>query len=405
MYELLDGMRIVEAASFIAAPSAGLYLSQMGAEVIRVDPIGGGPDFARWPRSANGASFYWEGLNKGKKSVAVELGSAEGRELLLQLATAAGANAGILLSNYPVDGFLAHKHLQARRADMISVRIMGQRNGAAALDYTVNCAIGIPGITGPATLADEPVNHVLPAWDLMSGAYAAFATLAAERHRRRGGQGQEVRIPLSDIAITSVANMGQIAEVLQAGANRERFGNDVYGAFGRDFLTADAQRIMIVALTPHQWSGLLQALAIGDEVAAIERERGVSFARDEGLRFEHRDALVPLVSARVAARSLGELAREFERLGVCWGPYQGLREAADDPALVRANPVFSNIDNPSGMRYPAPGAAATLPGMQRHAPRPAPRLGSHTEEVLASVLGMSSGEIARLFDKAIIAAC
>ena len=75
-YPLLNGMRVVEGAAFIAGPSCGLYLAQMGAEVIRFDNIGGGPDFRRWPLSRDGASLYWEGLNKGKKSVAIDMSSS-----------------------------------------------------------------------------------------------------------------------------------------------------------------------------------------------------------------------------------------------------------------------------------------------------------------------------------------
>src|SRR5438094_9308932 len=104
MYELLTGMRVVEAAAFIAGPSCGLYLAQMGAEVIRVDQIGGGPDFRRWPQAPNGASLYWENLNRAKKSVALDLGRPEGRELLQALA----ASTGQFLTNFPADGFLAH---------------------------------------------------------------------------------------------------------------------------------------------------------------------------------------------------------------------------------------------------------------------------------------------------------
>ena len=107
MYKLLQGLRVVEGASFIAAPSCGLHLLQMGAEVIRFDNIGGGPDFRRWPLSDSGASLYWEGLNKGKKSVAIDLSKPEGRELAVRLATAPGESAGIFLTNYPAAGFLA----------------------------------------------------------------------------------------------------------------------------------------------------------------------------------------------------------------------------------------------------------------------------------------------------------
>jgi 2-methylfumaryl-CoA isomerase len=89
---MLNPLRIIEGASFIAAPYCGLMMAQLGAEVIRFDPIGGGPDFHRWPRANNGASFYWEGLNKGKKSIAIHLGSPEGRELATTLITAPGRN-------------------------------------------------------------------------------------------------------------------------------------------------------------------------------------------------------------------------------------------------------------------------------------------------------------------------
>ena len=81
MYDLLKGLRVVEGAAFVAGPSCALYLAQMGAEVIRFDAIGGGPDFRRWPLSAGGDSYYWEGLNKAKKSIAIDLSRPEGREL------------------------------------------------------------------------------------------------------------------------------------------------------------------------------------------------------------------------------------------------------------------------------------------------------------------------------------
>ncbi|MBV9840107.1 MAG: CoA transferase [Sphingomonadaceae bacterium] len=403
MYDLLKPLRVVEASSFVASPSAGLYLAQMGAEVIRVDQIGGGPDFNRWPKNDAGSSLYWEGLNKGKKSVALDLGRPEGRELLAALATAAGEQAGLFVTNYPVEGFLSHDKLAARRADLVTVRIMGQANGGPALDYTVNCALGIPQITGPASLGAQPVNHVLPAWDLLTGAYAAFALLAAERHRRETGRGQEVRIPLSDVGIATIANLGQLAEVLTTGENRARYGNEVYGAFGRDYVTADGERLMVMAITPRQWTGLMKALGIGEAVAAIEAERGVSFARDEGVRFEHRDVLVPLVEAAVARRTAADLGSVFDALGCCWGPYRTMIEAARDPVLVADNPVFSTIEQASGLSYPVPGAMATIPQEERLPPVRAPRLGEHSDAVLAEVLGLTSGAIGKLHDEGLVA--
>ena len=395
MYDLLTGLSVIEASSFVASPTAGLYCAQMGAEVIRVDQIGGGPDFRRWPVTEGNDSLYWENLNRAKKSVALDLGRPEGRELLQALVRATGQ----FITNFPVGGFLSHEALAAARADLITVRIMGWADGAPALDYTVNNSVGYPMLTGTGP---DPVNHVLPAWDLLSGAYAAFALLAAIQRRTATGAGGEVRVPLSDVAIGTVANLGGVAEVLYRGENRPRLGNAVYGLFGRDFVTADGQRTMIVVVTPRQWANLVAALGLSDAIAAIEAARRVSFAKDDGLRFTHRDALYPLFEAAIAGRSHADLAAAFDAGGIVHSPYRTMLDAVQDPALVAGNPIFGQADNPSGFAYPAAGAFATLPQDTRQPPRPAPRNGAHSEEILADRLSLPSGEIARLIDAGIV---
>ena len=255
MYNLLNGLSVIEASSFVASPTAGLYLAQMGAEVIRVDQIGGGPDFRRWPVTEGNDSLYWENLNRAKKSVALDLGSPQGRELLQELVR----KTGQFVTNFPAEGFLSHTKLAEGRSDLVTVRVMGWADGSPALDYTVNNSVGYPMMTGAGP---GPVNNVLPAWDLLTGAYAAFAMLAGIQKRAQTGEGLEVRIPLSDVAIGTVANLGGIAEVLYTGANRPRLGNAVYGLFGRDFVTADGVRTMIVVVTPRQWANLVAALKL-----------------------------------------------------------------------------------------------------------------------------------------------
>jgi 2-methylfumaryl-CoA isomerase len=405
MYRLLADLRIVEGAAFVAAPLCALHMAQLGAEVIRIDAIGGGPDFLRWPRApGGGASLYWEGLNKGKKSVALNLSLPEGRELAVGLATAPGDGAGILVTNYPVGGFLAHEKLAAGRPDMITVRVMGWADGGTAVDYTVNAALGLPMMTGPESLGDEPVNHVLPAWDLATGNYAAFALMAAERRRGRTGKGTEVRVPLGDVAMAAIASLGQVAEVTVSGQDRPRMGNNLFGAFGRDFATRDGRRVMIAALTARHWADLVRTLGLTEAVASLELERGIDLSTDEGMRYEHRDRLNPMVAAAVANRTLGELETAFAGTGVCWGEYRSLAEALGlGGPFALSNPMFSNVAHPAGYTYLTPGSPGTITEATREIPGRAPRLGEHTDEVLASVLGLSDGIIGRLHDADVIA--
>jgi 2-methylfumaryl-CoA isomerase len=402
MYDLLKGLRVVEGSAFVAAPTCGLYLAQMGAEVIRFDAIGGGPDFRRWPLADNGSSLYWEGLNKGKKSIALNLSSLAGREIAQRLATAPGEDAGLFVTNFPADGFLSYEALKKLREDLICVRVMGWADGSQGMDYTINAALGLPQMTGPAD-DTRPVNHVLAAWDLLTGAYCAFGLVSALLARMRTGQGREIRAPLSDIGAATMANLGFTAEAMLAGHQRPRMGNDIFGAFGRDFTTRDGQTLMLLAITPKQWSKALEALGLAADVAALESELGVSFATDEGERFTHRARLYPLFERAFAQRTAAELAPAFDAGGVTWGAYQPLEAALEDPRLYRDNPVFEPIRHPSGLTYPAPGAMATIPQDARGEVQPAPRLGQHTDEILADVLGMSSGEIGKLHDNGVVA--
>src|SRR5262245_61381035 len=112
MYDLLSGLSVIEASSFVASPSAGLYCAQFGAEGMRVDQVGGGPDFRRWAVTCTYGSLYWENLNRAKKSVALDLGRPEGRELLQALIRATGQ----VITNFPATGFMAHDVLAEGRA-------------------------------------------------------------------------------------------------------------------------------------------------------------------------------------------------------------------------------------------------------------------------------------------------
>ena len=232
----------------------------------------------------------------------------------------------------------------------------------------------------------------------MAGAYAAFTILAAERHRKDTGRGGDYRIPLSDIGITTMANLGNIAEVLHQGHNRPRHGNELYGAFGKDFRTKDNRRLIVMALTSRQWSVLVKVLDIASEIDVIETERGVTFDYDEGVRYQHADVLYPLVESRIANWTADDLGKALDEVGGCWGEYKTMKHAVNDPALVTENPIFKTMKNPSGFTYPTPGAAATISTETRLTPATAPKLGANTAEILESALGLSPKDINNLVD-------
>lgn len=401
MNHVLSGLRVVESSAFIAAPYAGMTLAQMGAEVIRVDPIGGGLDYRRWPVTDNGDSLYWAGLNKGKRSVCIDFRKPEGRALLGDLITAAGESGGIFLTNLPAPPPLDYETLRARRADLIMASISGSRDGATAVDYTVNAAVGFPLATGPAD-HDGPVNHVLPAWDLLTGAHTALAILAAERHRRLTGQGQLLRLALADMAFATVGTLGYIAEVQVNDTDRPRLGNDVYGTFGRDFATADGRRVMIVAFTQKQWDALLDATGTREAIVALEKTSKRDFRRETD-RYEASAEIAAILAPWFRQTPFDAVRKALEAKGACWGPYQSFRQMVQsDPRCSPANPLFAEIDQPGIGRHLMPGGPVDYGAFARQPPRPAPRLGADTDAVLSSVLRLDSHHIARLHDARII---
>lgn len=396
MTGILAGLRVMELSAFVAAPIGGATLAAMGAEVIRVDPLGGGIDAGRWPLH-NGQSLYWSGLNQGKRSVTLDLHSERGREILIQLVTgrAGDAEGGILLTNLGVPNWMGYQRLVDRRPDMIMVLITGNPDGSTAVDYTINAALGYPDVTGPSD-HDGPVNHVLPAWDALTGYLSATAILAAERHRRLTGNGQFVQISLADVGLAVTGHLGFIAEAALEPDARGRYGNYVYGSFGRDFPTRDHHRVIVVALTPRQWQSLCDATGLNNDFQLLERTLGLDF-QQEGDRFSARRAIAAILEPWIAARDFAEVKRAFDQSRVLWGPYQTFKElVASDPRCSTANPMFAEVEHPGIGRFLTAGSPVQFGSVPSPPPRPAPQLGEHTDEVLQEIVGLSTADLMTL---------
>ena len=396
----LEGLSVVEGSAFVAAPSGGMTLAQLGADVIRFDRIGGGIDHKRWPLTADGVSLYWNGLNRGKRSIAADLSDITVQELLGELIT----RAGNFLTNFPAVGWLSWERLREGTDDLVMVAITGSHDGTTAVDYTVNCAVGYPAVTGHAD-DPRPVNNVVPAWDLICGQMAALGLVAADRHRSITGEGQLVSLALADVALAALGALGNLAEAQVNGTQRERIGNDLYGAYGKDFETGDGRRVMVVAISPKQWKGLLEATGTADEVAALAAAMELNFA-DEGDRFTARRELGGLFSPWFADRDLSEVASVLDSHGVCWGPYRSFLEMVDeDERCSTANPMFAELDQAGVGTHLVAGSPLAFggPGVIERGAATAPLLGEHTEQVLCEDLGLSSAEVGDLFDRGVVA--
>jgi 2-methylfumaryl-CoA isomerase len=388
----LDGLTVLEVSSFVAAPLGGLTLAQLGAEVIRIDPVGGAADQGRWPLAPSGTSLFWTGLNKGKRSVTVSFRAPEGRRIVAGLVRASGAGGGIVLTNAVGQAWLSYPELAQIRPDLIHLQIQGYRDGRAAVDYTVNAETGFPLVTGPDAL-EGPVNHVLPAWDVACGLYAAVGLLAAERRRAQSGQGSQISLALADVAVAVAGNLGFLGEA-QLGQDRPRIGNHLFGGLARDFRTADGQRIMLVALTRRHFADLAKVTGLTDTFGELERLLGADFGTD-GDRFRHRAVIAALLEPWIAARPLAEIERQFAATSVLWSRYRKFTEID-----LAGNPLLAQISQPGVGSLLAPASPLVVEGASDV--RPAPSLGADTVPVLTGLLGLAEADVVSLAERGIV---
>ncbi|NEK56863.1 2-methylfumaryl-CoA isomerase [Geodermatophilus sabuli] len=398
----LSDLHIVDLSTYVAGPSAALALAQLGADVVRIDPLGGATDTRRLPLAPDGTSLYWAGLNRYKRSVEVDLRTAQGRDLVRSLLACGGDGHGILITNAVGQSWLDYEDLRRSRPDLIMIHIAGRVDGKPAVDYTVNAEVGLPWLTGPSD-SSAPVNHVLPAWDLLTGLHASLALVTADRERRRSGNGQYIRINLSDVAVTTMAHLGFIADAAVNGSQRLREGNYLYGSYGSDFATRDGRRVMVVALTARHWAKLVQLTGVGDVITALEHSLRVDFSQEQ-VRYEHRDVITALLTPWFAARAHADVVRELDDGQVLWGDYRRVDELGrhgDSP--VSTSGLFVDVDQPGAGRYPVPRSALRTSGWEGPTPRPPARVGQDTADILQEWLQMPREKLVELQHAGVIA--
>jgi 2-methylfumaryl-CoA isomerase len=250
------------------------------------------------------------------------------------------------------------------------------------VDYTVGAATGFPLATG-AEGTEGPVNHVLPAWDVACGLHAAVGLLAAERHRRRTGEGRAITLALEDVALAITGHLGFLAQARLTGTGRPRIGNHLYGGFARDFRTEGGDCVIVVTLTARHFADLARVTGLTETFAGLERLLGADFSA-EADRYAHREAIAGLLIPWFARHTADEIAGAFAGTSVLWERYRTFAELAADPDLTD-NPLVRSIDQPGIGQVLATGSPLAQPGVGDI--QPAPLLGVDTDGVLTELLG------------------
>jgi crotonobetainyl-CoA:carnitine CoA-transferase CaiB-like acyl-CoA transferase len=403
----LGHIRVLDLSRVLAGPWCSQNLADLGADVIKIERPGAGDDTRAWgppyARDAGGENTseaaYYLAANRGKRSVTVDIASADGQALLRELV----GHCDVVLENFKVGHLkrygLDYEALRAIKPDLVYCSITGfGQDGPyahrAGYDFLVQGMGGLMSITGERDdlPGGGPQKAGVAITDLMTGMYATVAVLAALTHRDRTGVGQHIDMALLDVQVAMLANMA--GNFHNSGKPPKRWGNAHANIVPyQTFACADGH-IIVATGNDGQYQKFVEAGQRAD-LGADPR-----FATNP-LRVQHRDILVPLLAAMVATRTRDEWIARLEAVGVPCGPINDIGEVFDNPQ-VKARGVAIELPHPAAGKVTlvrSPMKLSATPATSERAP---PLLGQHTDEVLRDVLGRSDEHIAALREKGVL---
>ncbi|GAA1426312.1 CaiB/BaiF CoA-transferase family protein [Agrococcus citreus] len=401
----LDGIRVLELGNYIAAPTAGRLLADFGAEVVKIERPGTGDELRRWRLQAGDTSMLYRTINRGKRSVVLDLRSDEGRGAVLELA----AHADVLIENFRPGTLerwgIGPAALEAVNPELVVARIsafgqtgpMSARPGFAAVAEAYGGFRELVGEPGR-----PPSRTGFSIGDSIAGLYAAFGAVMRlfERERRRGAEGGTPRIPLDERVIDVALNEAMLSmteslipEFSAYGRRRERTGGRMEGiAPSNAYLCADGRSIVVAGNGDGIFRRYMEAIGRPD------------LAADPGLvsnelRWQRRDELDDAIGAWTAARPSAEALQALDAAGVPAGPIYTAEDVIGDDQYAARNMIQRfDIDDGAAVRESVamPGIVPVVGGASLPIAHPGPDLGADTRQVLAEWLGWDDARIAAL---------
>jgi crotonobetainyl-CoA:carnitine CoA-transferase CaiB-like acyl-CoA transferase len=388
----LAGIRVIELARVLAGPWAGQMLADLGADVIKIENPEGGDDTRAWgPPFVTGAdgenlsAAYYHSTNRGKRSIAVDLKTEEGRAIVHRLI----ATADVMIENFKVGGLvkygLDYQSLAKAHQKLIycSITGFGQDGPYAAragYDYIVQGMSGFMSVTGAPD--GEPMKAGVAIADIFTGIYAVAAIQAALIHVMKTGRGQHIDMALLDVQSAVMAN--QNMNFLASGKAPARLGNAHPNISPYEVVPAADGHIILAVGNDGQFRKLCAILEL-DGVADDER-----FATNRA-RVAHRDEVRRLVTGATVKLAKADLLAACERDGVPAGPINSIAETFDDPQ-VKARGLRIDLPDADGNRIPGVRTPIVFSGTPLAYDRPSPRLGEHTAAVLAELATLEAGK-------------
>jgi crotonobetainyl-CoA:carnitine CoA-transferase CaiB-like acyl-CoA transferase len=385
----LDGIRVIDLSRILAGPYATLLLADMGAEVLKIEEPGKGDDTRAWPPFVGGEATYFMSVNRGKKSLTLDLKAEAGKTVLRKLL----ASADVLLENFRPGtlerlGF-GYETVRTRNPRLVYCSISGfgesgPEAGRPGYDLIVQGESGIMDLTGFPD--GPPVKTGNSIADLAAGAMAAHGVVLALFARERTGVGQKVEIAMLEVMASLLTYQGQ--PYLATGVSPRRTGNEHPSIVPYQVFQAADGYLTIGVANNSLWVRFCQAIS-HPELATDPRFDIAA------RRVENRGTLVPLIQAILMTAPVAEWLGRLGRAGVPAGKIKSVGEALESEHL-RARGAIVTVNHPTAGRMRMVGPPIRLHGTPAEAATPAPLLGEHTDEVLTKLLGYSSEAVAEL---------